>query len=57
MVRVLLGYPKPELQRALLMRSRLSRTATSGIPTMRESRGEPEEYMSTSTSMRWASMP
>ena len=48
----LLGYPKPELINALLIRSRLSRTATSGIPTMTESRALPDENMSTSTSIR-----
>src|SRR5690242_7777804 len=40
-----------------LIRSRLSRTATSGMPTMTKSRAEPDEYMSTSTSITWASMP
>jgi hypothetical protein len=34
----LLGYPKPEFINALLMRSRLSRTAVSGMPTMMKSR-------------------
>src|SRR5260370_1642219 len=56
MVSDLLGYPKPELSSALLMRSRLSRTATSGMPTVMKSRPEPA-YMSTSTSIKWASMP
>ena len=40
-----------------LMRSRLSRTAVSGMPTMMKSRAEPDAYMSTSTSIRCASMP
>jgi hypothetical protein len=35
-----------------LMRSRLSRTAVSGMPTMTKSRAEPDAYMSTSTSIR-----
>jgi hypothetical protein len=35
----------------------LSRTAVSGIPTVMKSRAFPPEYMSTSTSIRWASMP
>jgi len=39
------------------MRSRLSRTAVSGMPTVTKSRAVPEGYMSTSTSMRWASTP
>src|SRR5271165_1558100 len=39
------------------MRSRLSRTAVSGIPTVMKSRALPPGYMSTSTSIRWASMP
>ena len=38
------------------MRSRLSRTAISGIPTVMKSREAPG-YMSTSTSIKWAWMP
>ena len=56
MVTALLGYPKPEFSSADLMRSRLSRTAVSGIPTVTKSRAEPL-YMSTSTSITCASMP
>ena len=41
---------------ALLIRSRLSRTAVSGIPTVMKSRFWPG-YMSTSTSIRCASIP
>ena len=40
MVTPLFGYPNPELIRADLMRSRLSRTAVSGMPTMMKSLGE-----------------
>ena len=57
MVTDLLGYPKPELISADLIRSRLSRTAVSGIPTVMKSRAFPPGYMSTSTSIRCASMP
>jgi hypothetical protein len=39
------------------MRSRLSRTAVSGMPTMTKSRAEPDAYISTSTSIKCASMP
>ncbi len=56
MVTLLLGYPKPEFISALLIRSRLSRTAVSGIPTIMNSRFE-LGYMSTSTSIRCASIP
>ena len=52
MVNCLLGYPKPELISALLMRSRLSRTAVSGMPTITESRALPDENRSTSTSIK-----
>ncbi|HZU27828.1 MAG TPA: hypothetical protein VFA04_20015, partial [Bryobacteraceae bacterium] len=53
----LLGYPNPEFSSADLMRSRLSRTAVSGMPTVMKSREFPPGYMSTSTSIRCASMP
>ena len=56
MVTDFVGYPKPELRRADLILSRLSFTAVSGIPTVMKSRLE-EAYKSTSTSIRWASMP
>jgi hypothetical protein len=56
-VTALFGYPNPEFSSADLIRSRLSRTAVSGIPTVTKSRLLPEAYMSTSTSMRWASIP
>ena len=39
------------------MRSRLSRTAVSGMPTVTKSRADPAGYMSTSTSIGCASMP
>ncbi len=57
MVTHLLGYPNPELISADLMRSRLSRTAVSGIPTVMKSRCRAPGYMSTSTSTMCASMP
>ena len=53
----LLGYPKPELSSADLIRSRLSRTAASGMPTVTKSRFVPAGYISTSTSITCASMP
>ena len=56
MVTHLLGYPKPELSSADLIRSRLSRTAVSGIPTVMKLPLVPG-YMSTSTSTRYASIP
>ena len=56
MVTLLFGYPKPEFISALLIRSRLSRTAVSGIPTVMKSRFWPG-YISTSTSIRCASIP
>src|SRR5271156_2190733 len=40
-----------------LIRSRLSRTAVSGMPTVMKSRALPPGYISTSTSMRCASIP
>lgn len=45
-VTLLFGYPNPEFISALLIRSRLSRTAVSGIPTVMKSRFWPG-YMST----------
>ena len=56
MVMLLAGYPKPELIKADLIRSRLSLTALSGNPTVLKSRTS-LEYISTSTSIRCASMP
>jgi hypothetical protein len=56
MVTLLLGYPNPEFISALLIRSRLSRTAVSGIPTMMKSRFE-LGYISTSASIKCASIP
>ena len=53
----LVGYPNPEFIMADLMRSRLSRTAVSGMPTRTKSLAMPVRYMSTSTSIGWASMP
>ena len=47
---------KPELISADLILSRLSRTAVSGIPTVTKLLAFPA-YISTSTSIRWASMP
>ncbi len=55
-VTALLGYPNPEFSIADLIRSLLSRTAVSGIPTVIKSREFPG-YMSTSTSIICASMP
>ncbi len=55
-VTLLLGYPNPELSSADLIRSRLSRTAVSGIPTVMKLPLVPG-YISTSTSTRYASMP
>ena len=55
-VTALAGYPKPALISEDLMRSRLSRTAVSGNPTVMKFFGSPR-YMSTSTSMGRASTP
>ena len=52
MVTRFVGIAEAGIDEGDLMRSRLSRTAVSGMPTMTKSRAEPDEYMSTSTSIR-----